>query len=168
MNPPARLYDLSDALEFDSEEIKQYFDRQTGRIVAVERSTLEAVESDDEEELASLEDWQREDLELVRAIVDDDFGEGARFIAPPDKFEFHEYRQMERFIGTIDDADIADQLWGAIKGKGAFRYFKDTLYRVRLEDRWYRFRDEAMKAFVLAWAEDNGVTVIDEPRQRPG
>ncbi len=74
---------------------------------------------------------------------------------------------MEHFIGTIETAEIADQLWQAIKGKGAFRYFKDTLHRLGLEDRWYHFRDQAMKEFVLAWAEENGVTVVDEPRRPP-
>jgi hypothetical protein len=33
---------------------------------------------------------------------------------------------MERFIGTVENAEAAEQLWRAIKGKGAFRYFKDT------------------------------------------
>ena len=35
--PPAKLSDLIDPLEFDSEEHVTRFDRQTGRIVIVER-----------------------------------------------------------------------------------------------------------------------------------
>ena len=63
---------------------------------------------------------------MARAIAGDTQD---RFIHPPDRFEFHEYRQMERFIGSLADAAVADQLWRAVKGKGAFRYFKDTLHR---------------------------------------
>jgi hypothetical protein len=167
MNPPARLWELTDALEFDSEELQSYFDRQTGRVVMVERSTMEALESGGDEKLADLPEWQSEEFELARAILADE-GKDERFIAPPDKFEFHEYHQMERFIGTIADADIAGQLWQAIKGRGAFRCFKDTLRRLRLEDRWYRYREQAMKEFVLAWAEENDVTVADVPRTADG
>ena len=44
---------------------------------------------------------------------------GKRFVTPPDKYEFHEYRQMERFIGTVRNSGAADQLWRAIKGEAA-------------------------------------------------
>lgn len=44
------------------------------------------------------------------------------------------YRHMEEFIGSVADADAADQLGRAIRGKGAFRYFKDTLHRLGLQD----------------------------------
>ena len=75
---------------------------------------------------------------------------GERFIDAPDKFDFHEYRHMERFIRSIPDESNAEQLWRAIKGKGAFRSFKDTLHRLGIEDRWYRYRDEAMKDFITS------------------
>jgi len=167
MHPPANLDALIDALEFDSEDLRRRFDRQTGMMVMVERSTLDAVESGDDDTLEALPDWQRAEIDLARAIIADEIASGGRFIDPPNKFEFHEYRQMERFIGTIENAGIADQLWRAIKGKGAFRHFKDTLHRLGLAERWYACRDQAMKDFVLAWAEENVVTVVDEPRQPP-
>jgi hypothetical protein len=53
---------------------------------------------------------------------------------------------MEEFIGSVADADAAEQLGRATRGKGAFRHFKDTLHRLSLQDQWYRYRDEAMKA----------------------
>jgi len=168
MNPPANLDDLILVLEMGSEEVSVYFDRETGRIVTVESSTRAAVEDEDEAKLTALPDWQRAEIELARAILRDEESDGTRFIAPPDKFEFHEYHQMERFIRTIETAEIAEQLWRAIKGKGAFRHFKDTVYRVGLEKRWYTFRDQAMKDFVLAWAEANRVAVVEEPRRPPG
>jgi hypothetical protein len=36
-----------------------------------------------------------------------------------------------------------DALLRAIHGAGAFRYFKDTLRRFRMENNWYAFRDQA-------------------------
>ena len=65
-------------------------------------------------------EWEKEEVEIARAVVE----ESERFVKAPGKFDFHEYRQMERFIGTVQDNTTAEQLWRAIKGKGAFRYFK--------------------------------------------
>jgi hypothetical protein len=43
MNPSAKLSELIDALEFESEESVTRFDRQTGRIVSVDRHILSVV-----------------------------------------------------------------------------------------------------------------------------
>jgi len=163
MNSPAKLSDLMDALLFDSEEHVTRFDREAGRLVTVERSVLSAMEEGDEESLSDLPDWQKEEAELARAIAGDS---GERFIDPPDKFDFHEYRQMERFIGTLDDAGVSEQLWRAIKGKGAFRYFKDTADRLGLLNHWYQYRDAAMKEFVIAWAEAHNVPFVDDTKEK--
>jgi hypothetical protein len=73
---------------------------------------------------------------------------------------------MERFIGSVENSQAAEELWRAIKGKGAFRYFKDTAHRLGLLDQWYRYRDEAAKEHVIAWAEANQVTVEDDTPKR--
>ena len=163
MNPSAKLSELIDALEFESEESVTRFDRQTGRIVSVDRHILSAFEEGEPDELGDLPDWQKEGLEIARAVAED---AGERFIDAPDKFDFHEYRHMERFIGTVENTQAAEELWRAIKGKGAFRYFKDTARRLGLLDQWCRYRDEAVKEHVIAWAEANQVTVEDDTQNR--
>ncbi len=75
---------------------------------------------------------------------------------------------MERFIGTVADAGAAEQLWRAIKGKGAFRYFKDTASRFGLLKQWFQYRDEAMKQFVRDWAEAHQIPVVDDTPPKPG
>jgi hypothetical protein len=162
MNPAAKLSDLIDALEFDSDESTTRFDRQTGSIVRVVNSLLSAVEEGNEADDVDLPDWEKEEVDIARAIVAD---AGDRFIGVPDKFDFHEYRHMERFIRTVDDAEAAERLWRAIKGKGAFRYFKDTASRLKLLDKWYRYRDAAIKECVMEWAKVNEVPFVDDLRQ---
>jgi len=159
VNPPARLSDLIDALEFDSPMHIMCFDRQTGRVVSVDRDVMSGVEEGDEEQLQGLPDWQKEEVEIARAVCDDN---GERFISAPDKFDFHEYRYMERFIETVENEKAAEELWRAIRGRGAFRYFKDTAERLGLLERWFRYRDGAMKEFVIAWAEANNVPFEDD------
>ena len=108
-------------------------------------------------------DWQKPELEIARAIAADS---GERFVAPPDKFDFNEYCHMERFIGTVEGAGAAEQLWRAIKGKGAFRYFKDTASRLGLLERWFQYRDDAIKEYVTDWADANRVPYVDDLKGR--
>jgi hypothetical protein len=152
-----------DALEFDSPDYMTRYDREAGQLVMVEESVLRSVEEGDEEALAGVPEWQKEQVEIARAMVADI---GERFISPPDKFEFHEYRQMERFVVSLDNETASEQLWRAIKGKGAFRYFKDTLHRLGLQDQWYRYREKAMKEFIIDWAKDNQVPYTDDIRKK--
>ena len=147
--PNVKLAVLLDLLESDHEEFTSMLDLKTGEMVLMEDGLVRAAEEGDEESLNAVSEWQKPDAELARLIAADD---GQRFIQGPKKFDFHEYRHMERFIGTIETEEIADQLWKAIKGKGAFRYFKDTAERLGLLERWFAYRDEAMKKFVLDWA----------------
>lgn len=159
MSVPAKISDLIGALEFESEEHQTWFDRQTGQIVMAANEVMTALEEGDDERLAELPDWQKEEIETGRQVMEDT---GERFIDAPDKFDFHEYRHMERFVRSIPDESDAEQLWRAIKGKGAFRSFKDTLRRLGIENLWYRYRDEAMKDFAIAWAESNKIPYIDD------
>jgi hypothetical protein len=160
---PVKLSELIEALEFDSDEHNTYVDLQNGVVVRLSRSLLSAVEEEDEETIEGLADWEKEEVEIARAIVADS---GERFVAAPGKFDFHEYRQMERFIGTVDNIEAAEQLWRAIKGKGAFRYFKDTASRLGLLQQWYEYRDAALKEFVVEWAESRQIPIADDVKNR--
>lgn len=162
---PVKLSELIEALEFDSEESVTRVDLVNGCVVRVDCSVLGALEEGDEELLHDLPDWQNEEVKIAREIVKDS---GERFVHTPEKFDFHEYRQMERFIGTVETPEIAEQLWRAIKGKGAFRYFKDTASRLGLLESWYRYRDDAMKEFVMDWAKANQVPFEDDTRKPNG
>jgi len=162
MNPPAKLSDLILALEMPSEEFRTYFDRKTGAVVLVEETMLSRLEDGEEEDVGDLAEWRKEEYEVAKEIVSDN---GSRFIPPPDKFEFHEYRVMEEFIRSMNDEEAADQLWQAIKGRGAFRYFKDTLHRLGIQQSWYDYLEEAQRAFVIEWAEENNVAFEDDLRK---
>jgi hypothetical protein len=163
MNPPAKLSELMDALEFESVDRRTYFDRHTGRIVSVADGILSAVEEGEDEALRILTDWQKEEVETARAIVNHS---GDRFIDPPGKFAFNEHRHLERFIEALPDAKTAEELWRAIKGHGAFHHFKDALYRLGIQDQWFGYRDKAMKEFVIGWAEANNVPCEDDIKDR--
>jgi hypothetical protein len=162
MNLPAKISDLILALDMPSEEFRTYFDLKRGACVSIEESMLSCLEEGEEEDPDDLSEWRKEEYEIAKEIVADD---GSRFIPLPDKYEFHEYRVMEEFIRSIDDDEAANQLWRAIDGRGAFRYFKDTLHRLGIQQSWYDYLEEAQRMFVMEWAKENGVVVEDDLRK---
>lgn len=161
---PVKLSDFIEVLEFDSDEFGNWVDLQNGSVVRLAHSLVSAVETGDEDVLESLADWEKEEVETARAVVADS---GGRFVAAPGKFDFHEYRQMERFIGTVEDSAAAEQLWRAIKGKGAFRYFKDTASRLGVLQQWHHYRDHALKEFVRDWARAHQIPIMDDTSPNP-
>ncbi len=158
---PIKLSVLLEALEFDSPDYVTRIDTQNGCFVFVEECLLRAVENREEVRSADGPEWRNRDAELARAIVEDP---GERFVSPPSKFEFHEYRHMERFISTVESDQAAEELWHAIKGRGAFRCFKDTAARFGLLDGWFEYRQEAMRQFAIGWAKNKKIPYVDDAK----
>lgn len=46
----------------------------------------------------------------------------------------------------------------AIRGKGAFRRFKDCLFDLGMEQEWYKYRDACYEKIAREWCEKHGIT----------
>jgi hypothetical protein len=74
------------------------------------------------------------------------------------------YGDMEYFIETLSDPHLAERLRDAIRGRGAFRRFKDVLSRAPEEfTRWHVFSDERQRGRARAWLADEGYCVAPKP-----
>jgi len=82
------------------------------------------------------------------------------YIELPGKWKINEYNIMENFCGSIRNEKISNALYYAIRGRGAFRRFKDAIIRFGIEENWYRFREEALKDIAIRWCERNDITFI--------
>ncbi len=68
---------------------------------------------------------------------------------------------MDRFIGTLDDNDLQDRLWRAIRGRGAFRRFKDLIVRhPNVQELWYAYQDARAKERLLRWLDAHDIEPI--------
>jgi hypothetical protein len=147
---PVKLSELIDALESESPEYGNWVDGQTGSVVHLAHSLISAVEEGGENALEGVGNWEKEEVEIAKAVIEnlDD-----RFVAGPTRFDFHEYRQMERFIRTVGDAEATDALWRAIKGQGRVSSFQGKASRLGLLYQWFEYREKAMEEFVQDWAQ---------------
>ena len=88
---------------------------------------------------------------------DDDDDAGSRWLWVDPQGSHDGYRDMELFIGTLDDGVLADRLALAITGRGAFRRFKDAIAASPgVEDRWYAFSEDRVRGRARAWLAAQG------------
>jgi hypothetical protein len=71
------------------------------------------------------------------------------------------YRDMVDFIDTVSGQRLGDRLNDAIRGRGAFRRFADTLRRESEDElsRWFEFAGERKRGRARAWLADVGYRV---------
>ena len=72
-----------------------------------------------------------------------------------------QYRWMERYIPTVEDANLRTRLQIAIDGKGAFRRFKDVLMSFAPDrERWFTYRSERLCTFIEAWLSAHCIRAV--------
>ncbi len=165
------LDEVKYAMDSAFDEIANYLDLETGQVVSVNgetRQQLEALlELMDAETMEAImdaiqteeaPDWQKDSL---RDAVLVEFGFNSRFIEIPQADSREGYEVMEAFIETVAQSHLQELLQVAIRGKGAFRRFKDVLAAHPQErERWFQFHDERLHQRVLDWLETEGILPI--------
>ena len=177
----AKLADLADALDMANMEMKAYLDLETGEILYVSddaRRELESVyETMPEETWNASEEEQRvafaaaleaygpvdvEEEELVDAYAVEQ-GLDTRFVELPEADTRASYRDMEAFVDTVTTPRLQRRLDTAIRGRGAFRRFKDELFSDPAErERWFAFKQERLSDRIREWLADERIELIEE------
>lgn len=78
------------------------------------------------------------------------------FYRLPTSFEIDDYSIMEDFIAGLPPRP-QEILENAIRGKGAFRRFKDSVRRIGLEQAWYDFQEDSYKRQAIRWCDEEGI-----------
>lgn len=145
-----KLEDIIEGLEFQSVEVSSYLNAKTGEVVCITDEDVRAAE--DETPLDQFPDWQQDAIRIAIDLLASDI-----YLRLPSKYDIHEYSIMERFCLSVDDDDTRDELCNAIRGSGAFRYFKDKIHEHGIVKEWYAYRDKALREIAIGWCEENGV-----------
>ena len=146
-----KLKDIFEGLEFLTDEGSSYLNTTTGEEVYVTTEELRVAE--EEAPLEDFPEWQHDAIRIAGEIIESD-----HYLPLPDRFEIHEYQIMERFCLSIDDEDMREDLCDAIRGRGAFRRFKDRMQLYEMAEEWYRYRDAALREIAMAWCEEHEIS----------
>jgi hypothetical protein len=146
------LSKVVDELEIQNDQMTSFLDKDTGEFYTVTAEDSSVIEGEEEVNWDDLPDWQRKYLQETKAAFDKD-----EMIQLPTQWDIHEYQIMEDFCNSLSDDRISNDLLDAIRGSGAFRRFKDEIYRLRIEADWYAFRKQAFKEIAIGWLEENEI-----------
>jgi len=148
------LKDIVEQLEIQFDERPSFVDLDTGEVHSVSQDLLhdaENAESEDEE--LDIPDWQQDEWTLAKRIA----FHFDKFKRLPSKYDVHEWDIMGRFADSVQDRRIANELADAIHGAGAFRMFKSTIRRLKIEQQWYDFHQGALEEIARGWCEDHAI-----------
>lgn len=155
MNIQVKLKDIIEEMEIQFEESRSLLNIKTGEIVLVTSEDLRAAE--DEKPFDHLSEWEQENRIIANDVVEN----YENYIELPTKYEVNEYEIMENFCQTVSDQRKQDSLLRAIRGKGAFRRFKDKIIDLEIENQWYLYRDEHFKQIAIKWCQENNINFIE-------
>lgn len=151
-----KLNSIIEAIDVQISESSSYLNKKTGEILMFMEEELTSAEKED-----SLEDcpgWQQENILAAREMLDheDDY------LQLPSAYDINQYRIMEKFCFSIKSREISEALRNTIKGKGAFRRFKDALDKLDYTDEWYKYRALTIRQIAIDWCDSNRIEFVDE------
>ncbi|MED1471681.1 UPF0158 family protein [Bacillus salipaludis] len=156
MSIQVKLKDIIEEMEIQFEESRSLLNIKTGEFVLVTSEDLRAAE--DEKTFEHLPEWEQENRMIAIDVVEN----FENYLELPTKYEVNEYEIMENFCLTVSDQRKQEFLLRAIKGKGAFRRFKDKIIDFEIEDQWYSYRDECFKQIAIEWCKENKINFIEK------
>lgn len=151
MTLSVNLDEIIDEMELQSDMFSAYLDRTTGKVVRLSDENFSAAE--EEEDLSDYPDWEVESILLARDVLIND----EKYVLLPSQYDIHEYEIIEDFCFSLKDDGLRDKLSSAIKGRGAFRRFRDMIYDCGIESDWFAFRREAFRSIGEEWCESNDI-----------
>jgi hypothetical protein len=146
---------MVDEMQMLSDYISGYLNRTTGKITLIEHDDITRVT--DGIDLDDYDGWQKEYYQNLDMILDSD-----DCLKLPSKYDIHEYRIMQNYCYSIEDEALRREFLDGISAKGAFRMFKNLVYRHGFEEDWFDFRDKAFKKIAIDWLEDYGLPYKDD------
>ena len=130
------LKQVIQAIEEASEVFTSFWDKKTGKTVYLAAPLMTDMTEEGKALAAEIENTPE------------------RFLRFPTKYEIHQYRMMEAFIDRLSPRKTQEELAYAIRGKGAFRRFKQSVRYHGLEQRWYDYLAEAYRELAIRWCAE--------------
>jgi len=110
---------------------------------------------DNDENASDKPEWMKEANRIQREVF-----ESGDYVQLPEKVDIHDWQIMDEFCLSLRRADIRDELYDLIRGRGAFGRFNSAIRRLRLENDWHDFRNRAYEEIALDWLKENEISFV--------
>lgn len=163
MSAKVKLREIVDALDMQNDEHTAYVDLDNGEVYVVSNELLDEADSFDGVSPPEILEWQQGEWEAALRIAT-----SGRCKGLPTKFDIHEWEFLRDFTLSVKDRRIREELENCIHGPGAFRRFKNAVWRHEMQDQWHAFRDRAIAQIARDWCEVNGIEYDETPTADSG
>ena len=109
-----------------------------------------------------VEIYNFEDEEYIEEMFSEIDNNKDNYLRLPDQYEMDNYSMMVRFIYSLDNIEHQNKLLYTIKGKGAFRRFKDALIMLDIRNKWFDFKEKELKEMARKILEENQIDFEDD------
>ncbi len=151
------LTELVDNMEMQNDLTYFLYHKKSGEILYFSDEEMSIAESAEDEYLP---EWQVQSVK----IAEDTLNNSNDYIEIPSQFDIHEYRIMEQFcLGLpIEKCEILEN---TIRGRGAFRRFKDKIYDLGVAEQWFAFKQNYFYGIAKDWCEKHKIDYFDDRKK---
>lgn len=149
-----KISEIIDGIESQTDELNSYFNTSTGEIVNITFEDFYAAES--QIDITTFPKWQQDSVNLAKEIIFSD-----DYIGFPTPYEINEYKIMKTFSFNISDEILSEIFLKALKGKGAFKRFKNLLIQYNLREQWFTYRTNHLTTIAKDWCDRNKIEYIE-------
>ena len=90
-----------------------------------------------------------------------DVADASKYLPVPHRYDLDLGQQLVRDFTDEFLPDEQDQVRDIFRHRGAYRRFKDFLYRRDMLDAWHRYQQRREDEAARQWCADNGVELLD-------
>ncbi len=157
MKKPIKLSEIAQEMG-QMEGMEIYLHEPSGRLYHFFEGESEFASVYSPSEIEALPPEKKKEVEIAYAFDENE----SDFLPFPSKYEVNEYQIMENFCYAQSKERVQDSLLDSIKGRGAFRRFRDTVDQFNLTEKWYAFQEQAFYEIAIEWCIDNEIAYIDD------
>jgi len=147
----ADLSSIIEGIEFQTEQSQTYLNKISGKVIIIADEEMDIANT--KSDISDYPDWMQNAINTAKEYLEDQ-DNYLRLLSARD---IDEYRIMENFILSLPNEAQKNEMYGLIKGRGAFSGFRQGLERFALTDQWYAYRDDELVRFAKQWCEDNDI-----------
>jgi hypothetical protein len=147
-----KLDEIAEQFDLLNDNLVTVLYRKTGEIITLSQEYMSYAD-DEDYEADALSDWEHEEIAIAKDIIEND----SDYIHFPDPTETDKYRVMQDFCKSVPDENARQILLTSINGKGAFRNFGDAVIKLGIRDKWFEFKEEALKELAADWCKRNNI-----------
>ena len=142
------LEDVIEAIEFENESLRHFYNKETGIIIYVEDEESSMYHAYNHDELDKFEEWEQE---LIESLYHYEHNKGM-YIQLPSKEDINEEGMMKSFIISLDNELKEVEVLTL-----SFRELRDKIEDFAKSSEWFDYRENYEEHLAKEWCEQNNI-----------